>query len=466
MWRAALAVLVSVSFFSCRTPPSAEETSGTQQPPPTAAETPRPVESAAPPSAQAKPPEPPGDPKDNRSALGGLKGSSDTNDIPANLPRFKISGDYPRSPDFLTPPPPVPDIQAMQSKDAAVAQAAAKKWLTAMQAYLYQDMNDQNSSDPNRNFRVGGGKTQVSARRWYHMPWLHTPNFSVANPGRGRDAIWGLTRELDLLGPIPAGTWPVNTGKTPMGSDWGIGFFNEPGGYAIGQVFPAGDQVKPALARFPKGTVSFKVLFTTATPEQLSDIDGAWVVDANVSNLQGGRSTESRAIAKVRHVQMDVMMRYGDGPDEWIFGAFVYNKNRRAQFWNGMEPIGVQFGPRLAQTVKVSDVTPNGLQGRLNGPADNPMSSCLSCHARAQWPETGMSGQNARLPFAPANASDTKNICLLHDWGGEGTAGCPPCRDGACIKPGTAPLIPGHESLDYSLQFSLALRNRQNAQNP
>jgi hypothetical protein len=150
-----------------------------------------------------------------------------------------------------------------------------------------------------------------------------------------------------------------------------------------------------------------------------------------------------------------------------VFGAFIYNKNKRDQFWMGMEPVGVQFGPKREQTVRVSEeLTPNGFEGRLNGPADNPMSSCLSCHSRAQWSETEKDSPNA-VPFAPRDRNDTQFICLLHDWGGQGTKGCPPCSNPddktTCIKPGSAPIIPGNSPLDYALQFGLALRNRDNA---
>lgn len=470
MKRVVLAIVLSAGVVSCR-----PQGPLTPMPTETAKETPpsTPVE----PQAQAPVEAPPQvaaastDPRDNRSTTGGIKGTSDNVDeLPPGLPRFQLSANYPSTPDFQTPPPPAPDMQALTSGDSARAQEAARQWLTAIQAYLYEDMNDQNPADPNRNFRVGGGKTQVSARRWYHMPWLHTPTVDEMGAGRGRDGIWGLTRELDLLGPIKA--WPVNTGTDCVGTDWGIGFFNEPGGYAIGQVFPTGDSVNMDRATFPLNTVSYKVLFTTATPDQVSAIDGAWEIDANVIP-KGCPRNGPRQVTKVRHVQMDVMMRFGKGPDDWIFGAFIYNKNKRDQFWKGMEPVGVQFGPKLAQTIRVSkEMIPNGLDGRLNGPADNPMSSCLSCHSRAQWSKTEKDSPRD-VPFAPNREPKTpadkqrqqQLICLLHDWGGQGTPGCPPCSQQGCIKPGSAPIVPGNQSLDYSLQFGLALRNRDNALN-
>lgn len=460
MKRAVLAFVLSACLISCRSqaPLTAPADPAPRQTPPSTVQAqPAPKDSAAPRVAST-------DPRDNRSTTGGLKGTSDDIDaLPPGLPRFQLSADYPNSPELQTPPPPAPDMQALSSADPARAKAAARQWLTAMQAYLYADMNDQNPTDPNRNFRVGGGKTQISARRWYHMPWLHTPTEADRGAGRGRDGVWGLTRELDLKGPITA--WPVNTGTQCVGTDWGIGFFNEPGGYAIGQVFPAGSEVKIDRAVFPRDTVSYKVLFTTATSAQVPAIEGAWEVDANVIP-SGCRSTTPRQVTKVRHVQMDVMMRFGTGPDDWIFGAFIYNKNKRDQFWKGMEPVGVQFGPKLAQTVRVSEeLTPNGLDGRLNGPADNPMSSCLSCHSRAQWSSTEKDSPRD-VPFAPANKNDKQFICLLHEWGGQGTPGCPPCSAQGCIKPGSAPIIPGNQSLDYALQFGLALRNRDNALKP
>lgn len=466
MKRVVLAIVLSAGVITCRSqgPLTPTPTETTQERPPST----QPPET--PPQAQPAPEAPAPtrlastDPHDNRSSQGGLKGTSDDVDaLPAGLPRFQISGDYPSSPELQTPPPPVPDMQALTGGDPARAKQAARQWLTAMQAYLYADMNDQNPADPNRNFRVGGGKTQISAKRWYHMPWLHTPTEAERGAGRGRDGIWGLTRELDLKGPITA--WPVNTGTQCVGTDWGIGFFNEPGGYAIGQVFPAGSGVDRKRAVFPQNTVSYKILFTTATPQQVPAIDGAWEIDANVIPT-GCSSRTPRQVTKVRHVQMDVMMRFGTGPDDWIFGAFIYNKNKHGQFWKGMEPVGVQFGPKLAQTVRVSEeLTPNGLDGRLNGPADNPMSSCLSCHARAQWSQTEKDSPQD-VPFAPRDRNDKQNICLLHDWGGQGTPGCPPCSKQGCIKPGSAPIIPGNETLDYSLQFGLALRNRDNVMNP
>ena len=43
----------------------------------------------------------------------------------------------------------------------------------------------------------------MADKRWFHMPWLHTPDSLSASsrrtrsqPGSGRDGVWGQTREM------------------------------------------------------------------------------------------------------------------------------------------------------------------------------------------------------------------------------------------------------------------------------
>jgi hypothetical protein len=401
---------------------------------------------------------------DNRSAKGGLLASADEFNGTPEHPRFQLKSDYPLKPDFLTSSPPEPNMVVLRGADALAAKRASQEWLEAMQSYIYEDMNSQNTSNANANFRLADTaheSASVSSKRWYHMPWLHTPGALAAKPGRGRDGIWGLTRELDMLTTSEA-NWPLITSSACMGTNWGIGFFNEPGGYAIGQVFPKGDLTFPEKGVFPKGTVSFKILFTSVTPSALPALEGAWTIEAlvNGKGACGKASNSAREITPLRHIQMDVMMKWGDGPSDWIFGNYVFNKARKGDYWQGMEPLGVQFGVKQEQTIVTSPTfSANGFRGRLNGPADNPKASCFSCHARAQWPEPSF----ALLPFAPRNDADTVNICVLHEWGGEGPGKCRACGASGCLAEGKEPVFPGAVSLDYSLQFGLALRNREHA---
>lgn len=401
-------------------------------------------------------------PTGNRSIQGGLRGTSDA--PVEGFPQFKISGAYPKTPDFLTSEPPKPNMEVIKATDVAKAKEAALDWLTKMSVYVYEDMNNQDPKNMNNNFRIDAAADRISSKRWYHMPWLHSPVATVDNPGRGRDPIWGLTRELDLKGPIIK--WPRVEGRIGIAQDWGLGFFNEPGGFTIGQVFPDNSDVQISKAKFPVGTVSFKILFSTATPEQVPDVEGAMEIRAmiNGGGAMGKAGNGARTLTTMRFIQMDIMMRYGEGRHDWLFGEFVYSKNNRDKFWQGMSPVGVQWGVKANETIAVGDLEPNGYANpgeapRLNGPADNPKSSCFSCHAAAQWPRPDF----GRLPFAPRSIGD-KFACLLHEWKGEGTPGCPSCGEDGCMKPDDAPIAPTSQILDYAQQFELALRNKSIAE--
>ncbi len=325
-------------------------------------------------------------PAGNLSFSGGLLGSNDT--LPqtlANLPRFKHSTDFPPTADFLTSPPPTPDMTILKGADRVAAKAEAKRWLDAMQVYLYEDMNDQDASNVDNNFRIGGGG-EISKKRWYHMPWLQTVGANSANQGRGREAIWGLTREgIDVVGPY---NWPVRVGNTCLGQEWGLALFNEPGGFAIGKAFPNGTVTQPDLAEFPVGTVSSKMLFAAADPNVIPELKTAMQINAWING--GGKcfTNGARVLTKMFHIQNDVMMKFGPNPEDWMFGVYVHNPKKIKStenpngYWQGMEPLGVQWGNQLVENVMVSDdLKPNGVGGRLNGPGDGTTSSCYGCHS-------------------------------------------------------------------------------------
>ncbi|MBP9708078.1 MAG: hypothetical protein KBD78_10555, partial [Oligoflexales bacterium] len=137
------------------------------------------------PSSEVKSPATNEDVYGNRTLLGGLMGSTDT-DIPSNFPRFQISGDYPESSNYLTEPPPFPNMILLKSSNLDIRRAEALRWLEEIQKYIYDGMNDQDLSDTNRNFRTGISGNLISMKRWYHMPWLHNPSW-VTDVGRGRE---------------------------------------------------------------------------------------------------------------------------------------------------------------------------------------------------------------------------------------------------------------------------------------
>src|SRR3984893_8401109 len=104
-------------------------------------------------------------------------------------------------------------------------------------------------------------------------------------------------------------------------------------------------------------------------------------------------------------------------------------KDRDAFFCEGVSPKIVRgTGPSFSMRNGVH-MPHVGYQGRLNGPIDNPVSSCLSCHSTAEVPAGTM------VPPSGANQPWFRNI-----------------------KSGT-PFDAGRQSTDYSLQLSVGIAN-------
>jgi hypothetical protein len=226
-----------------------------------------------------------------------------------------------------------------------------------------------------------------TVRNWYHAPWLH----SGAN---GREFVHGLTGERSSKAHELA---PTQTGSF---KNWAVGFYNAPGGYVIGKVWKDPDSPEPSAAVFPDGTVACKLLFTTAPVAQVPYLKNSFEWQANVST----NSTGPRSIQTVRLLQVDVAVRdsRASSTTGWVFGTFVYDGNAAgATPWDRLVPVGLMWGndptvteatktgtTQLKQTFINPAVGPPqhlGRAGRLNGPVDNPKSSCLSCHSTAEW---------------------------------------------------------------------------------
>ena len=275
-------------------------------------------------------------------------------------------------------------------------------------------------------------------RKWYHAPWLH------ANPRSGREFIHGLTRERDSR---PGELAPT---QTQPAENWAVSMYNPRGGYVLGQVWKNRDSPDPTQARFPDGTVAFKLIFTTATVDQVPVLKGTleWQADTNRAKDAGPRPT-------VRLLQIDVAVRdsRADATTGWVFGTFIYDGNAPgATVWDRMVPVGDMWGndPEqltshgpLAETVINPDARPLvqhlGYRGRLNGPIDNAASSCLSCHSTAQIPSD--LSERTVSPLPPSGASPAVLAQYFRN-----------------VEAGT-PFTDGEMSLDYSLQLQNGIAN-------
>ncbi len=290
-------------------------------------------------------------------------------------------------------------------------------------------------------------QNNTAGHDWYHVPWQHW------GP-TGREGYHGLTREGPLASQV------LHPDQDESSYAYAVGFYNGPGGYTIGQVWPSSDQ-GPDLTHmieameegfaFPEGAVVGKFLFTSLGADQVPwlanplqwqaymyDCDVAGAAECPQDMAQASRSTQM-----VNLLQMDVMVkdsRAGNAAG-WVFGTFAYN-GKAAQSaewgeeyaaacadiegpgknWCNLMPVGVQWGndpdnrtsfindkptaTRINTDLKETWINDDpalpamhlGFNSRLNGPADNPSSSCMSCHATGQ-----VASVSAIMPWLPPN---------------------------------------------------------------
>lgn len=241
---------------------------------------------------------------------------------------------------------------------------------------------------------------------WWIAPWMDYGS-------NGRESLQGLTKER---GPDAGDLSPSSTRGAQV---WAIGFYNREGAKALHDVFldPCNPSRPPAGWTFPDGTVSFKLLFTDASTTEVPWLTGAPEVEAMID--PAGSSSEPHAPGErqrrvLRLLQVDIATRDPQSPFGWVFGTFVW-QDRQSDLFGDLVPVGLMWGndpaagaepmgafatlpsTRLNAALagilwKGQQAWPGrpwpGFEGRLNGPADNLRSSCLSCHSLAQWPRS------------------------------------------------------------------------------
>eukprot|EP00118_Oscarella_pearsei_P006518 m.29564 g.29564 ORF g.29564 m.29564 type:complete len:452 (+) comp31187_c0_seq1:197-1552(+) len=251
-------------------------------------------------------------------------------------------------------------------------------------------------------------------RKWFHAPWMTQTPF-------GREPLHGLTFER------PASREYLGEGQKKVCQTWAVGMYNEPGGYMIGQVWK--EKYKPDTkpgnqpVKFSNATVSFKLLFTQADKKELPFLEGSPEWQATIAKMpfdpkQGGGPSEERTEPKnLRLLQVDIAVRdhRADKTTGWLFGTFMYhNSVENSVPWKRLMPVCLMWGndPRLNQKLydkgerpKQSWVNPDAIKAlqiprskrpylgwleRANGPVDNYISSCISCHATANSPRLNM----------------------------------------------------------------------------
>jgi hypothetical protein len=285
------------------------------------------------------------------------------------------------------------------------------------------------------NIEVDWEVQSNQVRKWYHTPWLHAGN-------NGREFVRGMTHERSSR----AGE--LHPQQTSTFQNWAVGSYNPRGGYAIGRVWNAAGGPDVSKGKFSNGSVAVKLLFTTATASQVPYLQGAleWQADIN-------RNPNNLGTLRLLQIDLAVRDTRNSSRTGWVFGTYVYNGNAPGNTpWEKMIPVGLMWGndPTVTATgvashtqqLKETWINPAsqavmqhyGWAGRLNGPVDNPTSSCLSCHGTAQKPFISL-----------ANALPTGTESERLNW----------FRN---IKSGQ-PFDTGGRSLDYSLQLAVGLQN-------
>ncbi len=104
------------------------------------------------------------------------------------------------------------------------------------------------------------------------------------------------------------------------------------------------------------------------------------------------------------------------GSTGWYFSTLAYDKSIVGTSpWLKMVPVGLMCGNDPAgPPLTMSWINPTapayakahvGVDGRLNGPVDNPASACMSCHGTAQAPHAREYGATRERALRVATSS-------------------------------------------------------------
>jgi hypothetical protein len=285
-------------------------------------------------------------------------------------------------------------------------------------------------------------EVQKNSRKWYHAPWMHWGE-------GGREFVHGMTRERHSL------PFELAATQSAQAQTWAVSVYNELGGYTLWRVWANPTAPNPAVAQFLPGTVAVKLLFTDALPRDVPYLAGSKEWHAYVAPGPG-----PRAITLLRLLQVDFAVRDEQAKDTgWVFGTFQYDHDAPGvTTWEKLVPVSLAWGNdpefalldferggRPAQSwinhkapivrYRESVGLTLGWLGRANGPVDNQLSSCLSCHATAQYPQT--------VPLAPTQELLEKDKLMWFQN----------LKPGGSLDPQRA------QGLDYSLQLATGISN-------
>ncbi len=237
-------------------------------------------------------------------------------------------------------------------------------------------------------FDSTGGAVPAAQRS---QKWYSAPRMTYGNPNSpgAREASNGLTFERTVQKDELGG----NTAPFP---NYAIAYYDARGARTYARVWstatPGVDTPDRSKMRFAAGGLVYKLLFSAAKATDFPQDLLAGSLSAQIlPNSTGGPIT-------VRLLQIDIAVKDDRaGATGWYFATYAYDQTVAGSSpWLKMVPVGLMWGndpagPPLTQ----SWINPSapayakahlGVDGRLNGPVDNKLSACMSCHSTAQAP--------------------------------------------------------------------------------
>ena len=241
---------------------------------------------------------------------------------------------------------------------------------------------DSNYLDPD------GGSVTAAQRnqKWYPAPRMF---YGPTNAPGSREAAHGMTLERT----VRVGELGDNTETF---RNYAVAYYDARGGRVFQRLWnvnePGVDTPRLNRMRFTNHSFVYKLLFSAAPPDAFPRdlLDGALELDI-LPNPDGEP-------VSVRLMQIDIAVKDSRaGATGWYFATYAYDRDLPGNSpWRKMAPVGLMWGndpggPPIEQSWINPDAPDYalahlGVDGRLNGPVDNPASACMSCHATAQAP--------------------------------------------------------------------------------
>jgi hypothetical protein len=253
------------------------------------------------------------------------------------------------------------------------------------------------------SIHIQSGKIQIDNQIWWTVPFMNYTN-------NGREHFNGLTRERTPH----AGDLSQNSpGDSQV---WAVGWYNAVGASQFAKIWNDPCQPSDSLATsLPDGTLSMKMLFTTASTSSVSNLVGSPQIQAAIDPTPQGGPPSARIAGMVRLLQVDFAVKDPRStPTGWVFGTFAWIAPQTGDgVWDPLQLVGLHWGNDPGKTSNLQEGWINttlqgklygwparpfmGFLGRVNGPADNLSSACLSCHSRSQLPRA-QGGLVSNLP--------------------------------------------------------------------